>query len=60
MADLVLFVLVMGEEIGWRGYALPRLLARTSPLVASVVLGLLWAGASAPDGRAGIGGRLST
>jgi membrane protease YdiL (CAAX protease family) len=44
VADLVLFVLVVGEEIGWRGYALPRLLARTSPLVASVVLGLLWAG----------------
>jgi membrane protease YdiL (CAAX protease family) len=32
----------LGEEIGWRGLALPGLLQRYSPLRASLVLGLLW------------------
>jgi membrane protease YdiL (CAAX protease family) len=44
---LVIFLLLplaapVGEEIGWRGFALPRLLAVRSPLTASLILGVLW------------------
>jgi membrane protease YdiL (CAAX protease family) len=28
--DFVIFILVVGEELGWRGYALPQLLERWS------------------------------
>lgn len=32
----------LGEELGWRGFALPRLLASMGPVLASLVLGTLW------------------
>jgi uncharacterized protein len=32
----------MQEEFGWRGFALPRLLAIQSPFLASLTLGLIW------------------
>ena len=36
------------EEWGWRGYALDRLQSRWNPLVASIVLGLIFGGWTAP------------
>ncbi len=47
-AALLPFVVVfafpnaLGEELGWRGFALPKLQARHSALTASIVLGLFW------------------
>jgi membrane protease YdiL (CAAX protease family) len=38
----------LGEEPGWRGFALPRLLIGRSPLAATLVLGALVAGWHAP------------
>ena len=32
----------LGEEFGWRGFALPRLLKRRRSLVAALVLGVIW------------------
>jgi membrane protease YdiL (CAAX protease family) len=39
----ILFVLVIGEEIGWRGFLLRHLLTRHSPLVATILVGAVWA-----------------
>ncbi len=40
--NFVVFVLIVGEELGWRGSALPKLLAERSALSASLSLGAIW------------------
>ena len=32
----------MGEELGWRGFLLPKLLESHSPTKSSIVIGLIW------------------
>lgn len=50
---LGLYVLILGgplgEEIGWRGYLLPALQRRTSPLAAALLVGLIWSVWHLPD-----------
>ncbi|HRR89934.1 MAG TPA: CPBP family intramembrane metalloprotease [Eubacteriales bacterium] len=31
-----------GEEFGWRGFVLPKMLGKRSPLVVSLILGFIW------------------
>jgi membrane protease YdiL (CAAX protease family) len=40
---LWLFTFGLGEELGWRGYALPRLQKGRSALPATLILGVVWA-----------------
>jgi membrane protease YdiL (CAAX protease family) len=42
--EIVIFVLVIGEEIGWRGFLQPRLRARHGRATAGVLTGLAWTG----------------
>ena len=35
-------ILTNGEEMGWRGYVLPRLQARYNGLVSSLIVGMIW------------------
>jgi len=40
---MVFLIVSLWEEIGWMGFALPRLQDRYGPLMASTILGALWA-----------------
>jgi membrane protease YdiL (CAAX protease family) len=46
---LLLAVGAVGEETGWRGYALPQLQRRFSPLASSLILAVLWFGWHLPQ-----------
>src|SRR6266404_5218939 len=39
----ILFFIGLGEEPGWRGFALPQLQTEHSPLIASLILAPIWA-----------------
>ena len=41
-AIIAIFTGATGEELGWRGFALPRLQRRCSALISSLLLGLYW------------------
>jgi membrane protease YdiL (CAAX protease family) len=49
LLSFVLAVLILGEEVGWRGFLLPHLLERYSPLSGSLILGLVWASWHLPN-----------
>ena len=56
ITNLLLIVLIaVLEELGWRGYALPRLLSYHSPLTSALIIGTLWGllhiGIGLADGR---------
>lgn len=38
----IIIITNFGEEIGWRGFALPQLLKSFQPFSASVILGMVW------------------
>jgi len=46
---LLITVGALGEETGWRGYALPQLQRRFSPLTSSLIIAVLWFGWHLPQ-----------
>ncbi len=49
VALAVILINGLGEETGWRGFALPHLQRRFSPLSATLIIAVLWAGWHIPQ-----------
>ena len=45
---LQILIIAVGEELGWRGWLLPRLLERVSRLRAALIVGAAWGGVAWP------------
>lgn len=41
-AQIAFNIAPFGEELGWRGYALPRFIEQTGPIPAALALGAIW------------------
>ena len=42
LAPVLNIIATMGEELGWRGYLLPNLCKEYSPVVATIITGVIW------------------
>ena len=43
LGSVIISILTLGEEIGWSGFLIPKLLKITSIPVTSIIVGLIWA-----------------
>ncbi|CAN5585902.1 hypothetical protein BH11MYX1_BH11MYX1_47990 [soil metagenome] len=57
LANLVCYG--FGEEVGWRGFLLPRLQAKRQALTASLIVAAIWAGWHLVGAGGGIGWAIS-
>lgn len=56
---ITIFVIAVGQEFGWRGYLLPKLMKRYNAIVSSLILGIIWGVWHLPGYSIGVGVPLS-